>query len=139
VDWYFKRKLNSFESKLVEPGQDMGEFILGGNRFSILLGGEILDTAYLKEIADRGIHFVIVISNSYKDKLETNETDEKNYCKAASEYGIYIVKCSPCGIFLGKELQGRSLAVSPSGISWRVSQDEEDKELIKTVIINIQN
>jgi len=139
VDWYLKRKLSEEESKHAEAGSDLGEYILGGNRFSILSGSEILETSYLKEIADRGLHFVIVISNSYKNNIETNDTDQANYCNPASEYGIYFVKCSPCGTFLGNELQGRSLAVSPSGISWRVSESEEEKELLKTVIINIQN
>ncbi|MDH5654355.1 MAG: hypothetical protein OEZ34_00470 [Spirochaetia bacterium] len=137
IDWYKKRKLKPEEGDGVLAGEDCGEYILGGHRFSILSGEEVYDPALIHEIAEKGIHFVIAVSNSYRSSPDSSQSDEDNFCQPAKQHGISFVKCAASGSFLGKELQGRSLAVAPSGISWRVSESEEQSELIKTVLINI--
>lgn len=139
VDWYRKRSLNDEENQFAKPGTEPGVFILGGHRFSILSGKDIENPDFFRELDEQGIRLVFSLTRSKKkwESLEEkHERDETYFCKPAREHNLVITKCAPSGFFLGEELQGRSMVVTPSGISWRVSPDEEHEEVLKTVMIN---
>jgi predicted amidohydrolase len=140
VDWYKKRNLSSSESAFLKPGNENGSYILGGHRFGVFLGSDITIKNALKELADQGIRLVFSMHASHKKEEtpeEKNARDEQMFVKPASELGLYIVKCSATGQLMGQNLQGRSMVVSPAGISWRVAPHEENNEIIKTVMINL--
>ncbi len=140
VDWYRKRKLNEGERELVSPGKEPGIFILRGHRFAVLVNGDVLEPGHFKEIADAGIHLVFSVMNSpalEESMEEKHARDEELFCKPARDYNLYIAKCASTGSLMEQPLQGRSLVVTPSGISWRVSQNEEKTEILKTVMLNV--
>jgi predicted amidohydrolase len=142
VDWYRKRRLNKEESPYVTSGEEPGVYILGGQRFSILLCDDIYEKEYFAELAKMGIRMVFILTRSEKKEESVEDKhirDERLFCSPARDYGMVITKCSPTGIFFGRHLQGRSLVVTPSGISWRVSPGEERQEVLKTVMINMKN
>ncbi len=142
VDWYKKRSLNTQESAFFKPGRESGIYILGGQRFGVLLGGDITLEGALEELASQGIRLVFSMHASYKKEEtqeEKNARDEQMFVRPAAAHGLHIVKCSATGHLMGQNLQGRSLAVSPAGISWRVAPHEENNEIVKTLMLNIPN
>jgi predicted amidohydrolase len=142
VDWYKKRNLNSAESAFLLPGTESGIFTLGGQRFGVFLGTDITSENALSELAAQGIKLVFSLHASYKKEEsqdEKNARDEMMFVKPAAEHGLHIVKCSATGQLMGQNLQGRSMVVSPTGISWRVAPHEENNEIITTVMLNLPN
>lgn len=141
VDWYNKRSLSPEESALsVVPGNEPGIYILGGHRFAILLGDDIKNKDYLKELADMGIRLIFAMVASPKKDESAESKQERDldiFAGPAAEYGLHIVKCGGTGTLVNQPLQGRSLVVAPSGISWRVAPHEEEMEIIKTVMLNV--
>ena len=140
VDWYRKRNLTEDEKTTFTPGAEPGVFILKGFRFAVLAGDDMQNKTYLKELADQHVRLIFAPMASHydDDKLDTRKMrDEEFYQAPARDYNMHIAKCCATGSKLGKRLQGRSLVVTPPGITWRVSPDEENKEILKTVMLNI--
>lgn len=139
IDWYHKRYLTENEAPLLKPGREPGVFILGGHRFGVLICADVLKPEYMAELASMDVKLIFTVMNSpYKEESveEKQDRDEKLYCAPAREHGLSILKCCSTGTIFGRRMQGRSLAVTPSGISWRVSPEEEDREILKTVVLN---
>ena len=134
VDYYDKRELSAEEGKLVKPGEGPGVFILGGFRFGVLLGGETRNPRYIEELAEQGIR-IIFIMDTRADFDEAE--DEEQILKPAAKHGLYITRCCGTGRLFGKEIRGRSLVASPSGVSWRVAPQETDQEILKTILVNM--
>ncbi len=140
IDWYRKRFLEENEKKTVQPGLEAGVFILKGFRFGILLGGEVAQSGFYSELAGMGIHLVfapmcsLLRQESPEQKLER---DRVLFVEPAAQNQMSIVKCASIGTFLGRKLQGRSLVVTPTGVSWRVAPAEEGAEILKTVMVNV--
>ena len=140
VDWYHKRFLTENEEPFLAVGKEPGVFILGGHRFGVLICADVLKPEYITELAQQDVRLIFTVMNSpFKDESvdEKHQRDEKLYCGPAREQGLTIIKCCSTGTIFGRRLQGRSLAVTPSGISWRVAPAEEDREILKTVVLSI--
>lgn len=138
VDYYRKRHLTEKEKNFFAPGAEAGVFILGGFRFGVLICADVLKPETLDELASMGIKLVFTVMNSpYKEESvqAKRERDDRLYCQPAARHKMVIAKCCGAGSTFGQRIQGRSLVATSSGISWRVSPDEEDKEIIKTVIV----
>lgn len=141
VDWYKKRRLMEGEAKFIAPGTDPGVFILRNQRFSVLICADVLEKRHFQEISEMGIKLVFSVMNSpYREETQEEKfaRDEDIFGRPAREYGMHIIKCCSAGTIFGRRLQGRSLVAAPSGISWRVSVAEEDKEILKTVTIDVR-
>ena len=139
VDWYHKRNLTENEAPLLASGSEPGVFILGGHRFGVLICADVLKPQYVTELAGMDVKLIFTVMNSpYKEETveQKHARDEELYCGPAREQGLSIVKCCSTGAIFNRRMQGRSLAVTPSGISWRVAPEEEDREILKTVVIN---
>ncbi|MFN3605496.1 MAG: carbon-nitrogen hydrolase family protein [Leptonema sp. (in: bacteria)] len=140
IDWYSKRELTEEESKYLTPGLESGIFILNGIRFGVLICNDVNNHQLLKELHENSVSLIFVIVASLK-KEETIETkykrDEELFLNPAKKYHQTIIKCSSVGNIFKKPLQGRSLLATPLGIPWRVSPEEEDKEILKTLVISI--
>lgn len=138
VDYYRKRHLTEKEKKFFAPGTDAGVFILGGFRFGVLICADLLEPSSLDELAGMGLNLVFAVMNSpYREETveAKRERDEKLFCQPAAKHKMVIAKCCGVGQTFGQKIQGRSLVVTSSGINWRVSPGEEDKEIVKTVIV----
>ena len=138
VDKYSKQILTKPEAAYATAGNMLSTFILGGQRFAVVLGDEIYHPQIQEQLKADKISLVFSLSMIFEsDKLITAEEDEQRISEIAKTNGLNILRCCSVGTFMGKKLQGRSLAVNPDGVSWRTSQDEESRELIKTVMINV--
>ena len=140
VDWYRKRDLKDEESKLLAPGEEPGIFILNGHRFAVLNTTDVLNPERFKELADMGIQIVFVVMNSLYEEdgpADQQERDEELFCKPARDYGMFITKCASAGMIYGTPVRGRSMVATPSGVSWRIAPQEENKEILKTVMLNV--
>lgn len=139
IDWYRKRALDEYDRE-VSAGTEPGIFILKGHRFAILLCSEIEREEYLSELAEMEIRLIFAPMKSPL-RQEDNEAklarDQKMFIDPASRYNMSIVKCCSTGKFLGQPSQGRSLVAAPTGISWRVAFQEEDQEILKTVMVHV--
>lgn len=141
IDWYRKRNLTEEETSRITAGTETGVFVLSGQRFSVLICNDVNRDGYFRELNEMGIKLVFtVMSSPHRNETidDKHERDEKLFASRARENGQYIVKCSSTGELFGKKVQGRSMVVTPSGISWRVAPHEEDREIIKTVMINME-
>ncbi|MBL8021296.1 MAG: carbon-nitrogen hydrolase family protein [Leptospirales bacterium] len=138
VDYYRKRNLTENEKKVFAAGTEPGIFILGGFRFGVLICADVLQPAQLDELAAMGVQLVFTVMNSpFREESveEKRARDENLFCAPAAKHNMVIAKCCGTGTTFGKKIQGRSLVVTPNGISWRVALGEEDKEIVKTVIV----
>lgn len=140
VDYYRKRNLTDQEAAHMSAGQEPGVFMLAGHRFGVLICADILKPELLKELSELDVRMVFSVFNSPK-RQETdedkNERDESLFVQPAKDFNLAIAKCCSTGSIFGNPLQGRSLIATPGGISWRVSPPEEDREILKTVIMNV--
>lgn len=140
VDWYRKRNLTEHEAKLLTPGKDPGIFILKGFRFGTLICADVFKREYYDELAKSDVHLIFTVMNSPKREETADDKharDEELFLKPARENRQYIAKCCSTGTIFNRPLQGRSLVATPTGISWRVSPQEEGQEILKTVLINV--
>ncbi len=133
VDWYDKRELSGNEKRYLKAGDGAGIFILGGFRFGVLAGGDATKKN-LEELADQDVKLVFILDTreSYDESR-----DDQPLLDLAGDRGMYIARCSGAGHIFGTALSGRSLVATPAGISWRVAPQEEDREILKTVLINL--
>ena len=141
VDWYDKRDLNSQEKEVAEQGSESATFILGGQRFAILLGDEIYNSEYVAQLAENGIKLIFVLAllnGSSPSDPEDVKKEEERIAQLAREHQIHFVRCCSTGSFMGKPVHGRSLVAGPNGITWRISPEEENTELLKTIMLNIR-
>lgn len=136
VDSYKKRNLSELEGfDPVQKGEEPGIYMLAGQRFGILLGNEVLDPAYYEELADQDVRLIFAIR-----RIEEPEKDDTELMlETARKHNLFIVQCNPTGSFLGQKLKGRSMVIAPTGISWRVAPHEEDSEIVKTVMVNLDH
>lgn len=140
IDWYSKRELTSEEKKYLTSGEGPGIFILNGIRFGVLICNDVNNPDLLKELYDHDVKLIIVIVASLKkneDIKTKHKRDEDLFLKPAKLYNQVIVKCSSVGSIFEKPLQGRSLLATPVGITWRIPNEEEDKEILKTVMVSL--
>lgn len=138
VDWYNKQTLSKKESSHAKKGTELSSFILGGQRFAIVLGEEIYNKTILNQINEDGIKLVFSLSMIPDPKGDFNlDEDEEKISNIAKENNLHILRSCPVGEFMGSPLCGRSIAVNPTGVSWRISKEEVHSELLKTVMINV--
>ncbi len=139
VDWYRKRDISGAEAGFAEPGSEPGIFILGGYRFAVLIDSDITRPEYFQELADMGIKTIFIVGNSphAENGARSRMEDDELLCKPARDFGMYLSFCGSTGQAMGQDLVGRSMVVTPLGISWRVASQEADREILKTIMLNI--
>ena len=133
IDWYRKRRIGPKDKK-ASPGKDPGVFILAGHRFGTLLGHDLLDRSLLVELADMGIRIIFAPLAFGADE----GWDSAPLEAAARELGLYVACCSGAGSLTGGRVLGRSLMITPDGVSWRVSDQESGNEIVKTVMFGLK-
>lgn len=138
VDWYRKRALDKEETPFVTPGNEPGIYLMRGQRFGVLIGKDALNVDYYKELADQGIRLIFSISNFTPETLNGSsleEWEDEVFVKPARDHQLNIIKTCSTGTLFGQSLIGRSMVITPNGITWRVSANETDQEILKTVMI----
>ncbi|MCB1172259.1 MAG: carbon-nitrogen hydrolase family protein [Leptospiraceae bacterium] len=141
VDRYYKQKLEKDESKLAQCGTELPAFILGGQRFAILMGKEIYDKSIQTQLLEQQIKLVFLAGQLPAPKADIAvemQKDEDKLIQIAAKCDLHIVRSCATGSLMGKALSGRSVVVNAQGVSWRVAAQEDQNELLKTVMINLK-
>lgn len=135
IDWYKKRNI---EDSFLTAGSEPGIFILKGQRFGILAAKDMEDPEILKELSDEGIRLIFSLVNIPEGtKAAEDDFDAKVFQQSAIDNDFYIARCCSTGSFLGQNLLGRSMVMTPRGISWKIAPQEESEEILKTVMIQL--
>ncbi|TGL04293.1 amidohydrolase [Leptospira bouyouniensis] len=131
VDFYEKKSPNPIREEAVTTGVTESIFIMGGLRFGLLLGEDLFNESIWSEFQNEKIEIIFHLDTTNQNK--SYEEDLNDYELLAKEKNIHIVRV--CGPTDGKA--ARSLYASPSGINWKVGKLEEDKEVFKTLSVNV--
>lgn len=131
VDFYEKKNPDPKREPDVSSGQTESIFIMGGLRFGLLIGEDIHSEKIWEEFKKEEIEIIFYISNEISPR--SYEEDLTYFEALAKEKKIHFIRV--CGVDTGKP--ARSLYASPSGINWKVGKTEEDKEILKTLSVNL--
>ncbi len=131
VDFYEKKNPNPSRERSIKKGTSESIFIMGGLRFGFLLGEDILKNEIWEEFEREDIEIVFYLSKEQNNR--SYEDDLKYFEDLAKNRKIHLIRVCATG----GELLGRSLYASPSGINWKVGKIEEDKEVLKTLSVNL--
>ncbi|XDD48126.1 amidohydrolase [Leptospira sp. WS39.C2] len=131
VDFYEKKTLNPNIDLSVQNGSTESIFIMGGLRFGLLLGEDFQNKIIWEEFKKEGIEIIFHLDTTKPNK--TYEEDLSDYETLAKEKNIHLIRV--CGTTEG--IPARSLYASPSGINWKVGKVEEDKDVFKTLSVNV--
>ncbi|PJZ67639.1 amidohydrolase [Leptospira wolffii] len=134
VDWYDVKILSPEDSPAI-PGNGDHALILGGFRFGILAGKEIEETTVFEKLKDEKVNLAFHLDSVQESGLEYGQ-DLKKYADLSAKYGLFLLRSSGYGSPFGKKRIGRSLLSTPTGVTWKVAETEQEKEIIKTVNIN---
>ncbi|PJZ45252.1 amidohydrolase [Leptospira brenneri] len=131
VDFYEKKSPSSSKEPGVSPGKTESIFIMGGLRFGLLVGEDLENESIWDEFKKEDIEIVFYLSSA--DEKRTYEEDLTYFETLAKKRLVHLIRV--CGPTEGKP--ARSLYASPSGINWKVGKLEEDKDVLKTLSVNV--
>ena len=134
IDWYYKRNLSNEEKNILTTGTEPGIFILNNIRFSVLIGEDVLQESFFKELKEQGIKLIFIVNKSFK---EDSINYEEILMKHSKDNQQVFVKCDAVGSFLDKKLKGKSMLVHPNGISWHVTEQEQEMQIYKEIMVQV--
>ncbi|PJZ69354.1 amidohydrolase [Leptospira perolatii] len=134
VDWYDVKDLSP-EDQPAKPGSGENVLILGGYRFGLFAGKELEDGERLNRLKSENVNLAFHIDCLSDNGIDYSD-DLKKYSEISSKYGLFLLRSSGFGSVFGKKRIGRSLLSTPTGVTWKVAENEKEKEIIKTVNIN---
>ncbi len=139
VDYYNVRTPGKV-GELNLPAQEGDSiYILHGARFSILPGMDILEDSQMASLKKEKIELVFNLqdcSNSPSEFLDY-QSELKKYAEISKEFNLNVIRSSGIGKVGERELTGRSFYTSQTGVKWKLGEQENQTELIKTVNVNI--
>ncbi|EOQ88314.1 hypothetical protein LEP1GSC202_3074 [Leptospira yanagawae serovar Saopaulo str. Sao Paulo = ATCC 700523] len=131
VDFYEKKTPNPELDLGTKPGTTESIFIMGGLRFGVLLGDDLNNQSIWEEFQKENIEIIFHLDTSRNER--TYEDDLNFYETLAKTKNIHLIRvCGP-----SDSIPARSLYASPSGINWKVGKVEEDKDVFKTLSVNV--
>ncbi|TGK53639.1 amidohydrolase [Leptospira kanakyensis] len=131
VDFYEKKSPSNLNEPGVVKGKTESIFIMGGLRFGLLVGEDLENESIWDEFKKEDIEIVFYLSG--EDGKRSYEEDLTFFETLAKQKSVHLIRV--CGPTEGKP--ARSLYASPSGINWKVGKMEEDKDVLKTLSVNV--
>lgn len=129
------------QGKGLATGNEYKVFEAGGVRFGVLICADVLyEESFLEMRQLRPKLIFIPTTSPFKpnDTLEQKLARDKEIFQRGAELSqAYVVKVCAVGTLFGGRLQGRSLVAAPWGILWRVSPEDEEKELIQAYELDL--
>jgi len=113
----------------VQPGSSETVFIMAGVRFSILVGNDILNETYTREISDKDIRILFYLDSEPSQRTYEEDLEFFSELSRNRNWNVFRV----CGYKEEFGIPGRSLLSTPSGIQWKVGKSEEYKDILKTI------
>ncbi|TGL99469.1 amidohydrolase [Leptospira jelokensis] len=131
VDFYEKKTPNVTLDLGTKPGLTESIFIMGGLRFGVMLGDDLGNQSIWDEFHKENIEIIFHLDTTRNQN--TYEEDLSFYEGLAKSKNIHLIRvCGP-----SEGIPARSLYASPSGINWKVGKIEEDKDVFKTLSVNV--
>jgi predicted amidohydrolase len=139
VDYYNYRSGTTIGDLKILPQDGDSIYILNGARFSILPGEDILNPNNMEILKKEKIELVFNPNDSYNstDEFTTYQKDLKKFFEYSQMYNFNIIRTCGTGKINGKELTGRSFYTSQTGVKWKLGENENQLDIIKTVNVNI--
>ncbi len=138
------QKVNPFgreEQRGIVPGSEYRVFDIDGIRIGILICADVLNPQSFTELArlNTDVIFVPTVSpyRTSDTVFEKDQRDTSIFVAGAQRACAYIVKTCGIGTLFGGALQGRSGIFAPWGILRRVPPDSEDKKLVLSAVLDI--
>ncbi len=139
------RKVNLYRreaGKGISTGNRYEVFEVGNVRVGLLICADVLYPQPYRMLAELKPDIIFVPTTSpfrADDRVEAKENRDSDYFRAGGETtSAFVAKCCATGSLLGGRLQGRSLIAAPWGILKRVPFEDEDKELILTAELDLE-
>jgi predicted amidohydrolase len=139
------QKVNPYgreEQRGVVAGHDFHVFEAEGVRIGVLICADVLKSESFTAMNRLGAEVVFVPTVSpYRPEDTVFEKDRRDaaiFVAGAQKARTYIVKTCGVGTIFGSPLQGRSGIFAPWGILQRVMPDREDKKLMLTGCLDIE-
>ena len=131
--------------------REAGKGISTGNRYEVfeitriqvgvLICADVLYPQSYRKLAELAPDIIFVPTTSphrAEDSVEAKEKRDSDYfLTGAKTTSAYVAKCCAVGSLLGGRLQGRSLIAAPWGILKRVPFADENKELVLTAELDL--
>ena len=137
---YRKQNLFFTEYEKITPGSESRIFFAYGIKFGVLICADVfLEKSFIemKKLGAR-IIFIPTISPRRNETVEDKfERDNEIFIKGARTADAVIAKVCAVKSRYRDYLQARSLVADKNGILYRVNPDEEDKEMIIKVEVEI--
>ncbi len=137
---YRKQNLFFTEYENITPGSEYRIFSAYGIRFGVLICADVFIEKSFQEMKKLGarIVFIPTISPKRDETVEDKfERDNDIFIKGARISDAVIAKVCAVKSRYRDYLQARSLVADKNGILYRVNPDEEDKEMIITLEIDV--
>lgn len=139
------QKVNPYgreEQRGVIPGSTFRVFEIEGVRVGVLICADVLNGESFNAMNRLGAEVIFVPTVSPHRPSDTvfekERRDAAIFVAGAQKARSYIVKTCGVGTLFGNPLQGRSGIFAPWGILHRVPPDREDKKLILTGCLDIE-
>jgi N-carbamoylputrescine amidase len=129
------------EQRGIIPGRDYRIFEIAGVRVGILICADVLTPDSFASMGrlEADVIFIPTVS-PYRPAdtlLEKDRRDAEIFVAGAQRARAYVVKTCGVGALFGGRLQGRSGIFAPWGILQRVMPDHEDRKVILTEVLDI--
>ena len=139
------RKVNLYRreaGKGISTGNRYEVFEIAGVQIGILICADVLYPQSYRKLAELAPDIIFVPTTSpyrAEDDVKAKEKRDSDYFLTGGKTtSAYVAKCCAVGSLLGGRLQGRSLIAAPWGILKRVLFEDEDKELVLTAELDLE-
>lgn len=139
VDYYNYRSDGTVGSFETRAGDGDSFYILHGARFAILPGRDILNQKHLEDLKKEKIELIFnpMDVEASEGDFMSYQNELKKYSEISKNFNLNVIRSSGFGKISGKELSGRSFYTSQTGVKWKLGEQENFQEIIKTVNVNI--
>jgi predicted amidohydrolase len=128
-------------SRGIQPGSGYQVWAVGPMKMAVAICADCLKPEVFDDYAAAQTDLIFVPNasphrpgESISDKFRR---DDEIFVAGAKRSGAYVIKVCGVGALFGGRLQGRSLVASPWGVLHRVSPEEEDRTLVITVTLSL--
>ena len=111
-------------------------FILDRICFSVCFYSDIFQKNYFDKIKIQKVKLIFCLG-SFEEKI-TKESISNELLELSKKHNINIILCTSFNkaFYINGELGGYTQVVTPYGVSWKLSKEEEKKEILKTIMLN---
>ena len=139
ITWYDKETLTDNESFIFKSSHNTERiFIINQIQFGIISGEEIYNESLVNSLVEKKVRLIFHLDNVTEGNVKPYSEEVKFYNELSMEKDLFIIRVCGFGEVNSKKRFGRSLFATPNGIQWKVSEQEQEEEIIKTLNFQIK-